>query len=74
MLYVKIWYHRRALLEGYGPKEFCDAELDYTSGVFKEDAKNYHAWSYRQWIIKTVNEELFWQKEIEYGMSFIFLI
>lgn len=53
----QIWYHRRAMLEQdpqsfemYGPKE-----LEYIAQILlHQDGKNYHAWSYRQWILKNI--------------------
>ena len=63
----KIWYHRRAILEIYGPREFLDSELDYIEKVLEEDSKNYHAWSYRQWILMSVDEESVWEKEMDFG-------
>eukprot|EP00586_Coscinodiscus_wailesii_P008772 CAMPEP_0172524178 /NCGR_PEP_ID=MMETSP1066-20121228/294051_1 /TAXON_ID=671091 /ORGANISM="Coscinodiscus wailesii, Strain CCMP2513" /LENGTH=222 /DNA_ID=CAMNT_0013307293 /DNA_START=556 /DNA_END=1224 /DNA_ORIENTATION=- len=48
-------------------------ELDYVSAVLDEDAKNYHAWSHRQWIItnsSTIDCEL-WNDEKKYAHSLI---
>jgi Protein prenyltransferase alpha subunit repeat len=53
-------------------KEFCEMELQYIADVFKEDPKNYHAWSYRQWIILSVNDENIWKNELDYGTVFMF--
>jgi protein farnesyltransferase/geranylgeranyltransferase type-1 subunit alpha len=66
-------YHRRTLLEQHSENqlpEFLNAKLDYIAGVLEADSKNYHAWSHRQWIILTVNEEDSWKNEVEYGMCF----
>jgi len=41
-------------------------ELEYTAAVFEEDAKNYHAWSHRQWIVLTVNSPTIWESELTY--------
>lgn len=51
----------------YGPSEFLDEELNYINGVLVKDSKNYHAWSYRQWILLAVDEEPVWRKEMEFG-------
>ena len=40
----QIWYHRRVIVERLGDSS---RELNFTKEVFKEDAKNYHAWSHR---------------------------
>jgi GH43 family beta-xylosidase len=58
-------------------------ELDYIATVLEEDAKNYHAWSHRQFILKetlahwdsnetdenNIKEDivLLWKEELEYG-------
>lgn len=34
-----------------------------------DDSKNYHAWSHRQWIIRTLNNPELWSSEIEYSHS-----
>jgi len=67
----QIWYHRRALLEKLKQddetsfKNYCQQELDYIATVLKEDGKNYHAFSHRQWILQTLNDETTWKAEIE---------
>ena len=38
-------------------------ELALTEGVLAQDAKNYHAWQYRQWIISTFS---LWDHELTY--------
>lgn len=75
----QIWYHRRALLENAGKRKNSDnttvtlsgeviaQELAYVAKVLDEDSKNYHAWSHRQWIVRTVNQEDLWKKELEFG-------
>ena len=47
-------------------KYFVTKELDYIADVLKEDGKNYHAWSYRQWIIITMNDPELWKLELQY--------
>ena len=42
-------YHRQKLVEWTGD---ASKELELTADVFEEDAKNYHAWQHRQWVIK----------------------
>lgn len=42
-------YHRQKLVE------WCEdpsQELVLTARVLSEDAKNYHAWQHRQWVIQ----------------------
>jgi protein farnesyltransferase/geranylgeranyltransferase type-1 subunit alpha len=54
----QIWYHRRAILEQLPPKVFLPMvqyrELEYVHTVLCVDAKNYHAWSHRQWVISNM--------------------
>ena len=63
----QIWYHRRALLETYGARDFMEEELAYIEEVLGIDSKNYHAWSYRQWILMTVDDDSIWEKEMGFG-------
>ena len=52
--------HRQKIVEWLNdPSE----ELALTEAVLAEDAKNYHAWQYRQWIITTYS---LWDKELDY--------
>lgn len=42
-------YHRQKLVEwSKDPSQ----ELELTARVLREDAKNYHAWQHRQWVVK----------------------
>lgn len=41
--------------------------MGYVDKILNDDSKNYHAWSHRQWIIKTVNAPKLWVDEIEYS-------
>ena len=52
--------HRQVLIEW---SQDPSKELRLTEIVLSQDAKNYHAWQYRQWVIKTF--ELF-KAELEY--------
>ena len=38
-------------------------ELKFVQSMLDEDAKNYHAWQYRQWLLKTYS---LWNKELDY--------
>lgn len=55
--------HRHFLVELSGndsrEKEYCDSYI-------KLDNKNIHAWTHRQWVIKTFNA---WDGEMEYTDS-----
>lgn len=76
----QVWYHRRNLLEQSFSDiksesdtdevsralELMNEEIEYIATVIAEDAKNYHAWSHRQWILKSINSESKWNAEIEF--------
>ena len=38
-------------------------ELEFIESILNLDAKNYHAWQHRQWVIK---EFTLWDNELEY--------
>jgi protein farnesyltransferase/geranylgeranyltransferase type-1 subunit alpha len=81
----QVWYHRRALLEAFDKlatqdatfpstletleSEFLESELEYLAGVLNHDSKNYHAWSHRQWLIRTVNQPAVWDQDLQYSKS-----
>ena len=54
-------------METHGARGFMEEELNYIAKVLEIDSKNYHAWSYRQWILMTVDEESAWEQELEFG-------
>ena len=61
-IYNYVYYrcHRQKVIEWLNdPSE----ELALSEAVLAEDAKNYHAWQYRQWIITTFS---LWDKELDY--------
>ena len=75
----QIWYHRRALLEfRFKPAKpdtdvlsIAKKELDYVDRVLGDDSKNYHAWSHRQWILRTTNNPQLWTDESKYAHTMI---
>ncbi|CAB1337411.1 unnamed protein product [Coregonus sp. 'balchen'] len=53
-------HHRRMVVEWLNdPSE----ELEFISEILSQDAKNYHAWQHRQWVLK---EYKLWDSELEY--------
>jgi len=40
-----------------------DAELEFLAKIFASDSKNYHAWSYRVWLVERFS---LWEGELEY--------
>jgi protein farnesyltransferase/geranylgeranyltransferase type-1 subunit alpha len=59
----QVWHHRRLLLmitRKPGP------ELWFVEASLKADAKNYHTWSYRQWLLAYFNDEDLWSGELDF--------
>ncbi|KAJ4495783.1 hypothetical protein C8J55DRAFT_494887 [Lentinula edodes] len=59
----QVWHHRRLLM-----LKICKParELDFIARTFKVDAKNYHTWSYRQWILAYFNDNELWSGELDF--------
>lgn len=54
----QVWHHRRLLLTALrSSPAAAAAELAFTARVLGADAKNYHTWSYRQWLLAHFNDE-----------------
>lgn len=45
-----------------------DAEISFLQKIFESDSKNYHAWSYRVWLIERFS---LWEGELEYAESLL---
>lgn len=45
----QIWHHRNLIVDHLGS---CAGETDFVEQMFELDAKNYHVWSYRQWLVQ----------------------
>jgi protein farnesyltransferase/geranylgeranyltransferase type-1 subunit alpha len=59
----QVWHHRRLLLmitRKPGP------ELGFVEASLKVDVKNYHTWSYRQWLLAYFNDEDLWGGELDF--------
>lgn len=60
----QVWHHRRLLLT-ITRKPI--PELAFISRSLNVDSKNYHTWSYRQWLLAYFNdEEDLWAKELDF--------
>ncbi|PIA17041.1 protein prenylyltransferase [Coemansia reversa NRRL 1564] len=72
----QLWHHREALIvrlldpkqatEGQSETELLRhpvirRELQFLDNAINEDSKNFHAWSYRQWLVSTYN---IWEQEL----------
>jgi len=59
----QVWHHRRLLLtEMRKPAP----ELEFIAKSLKVDAKNYHTWSYRQWLLAYFNDDALWKGELDF--------
>ncbi|KAL3650609.1 hypothetical protein CASFOL_007012 [Castilleja foliolosa] len=52
-----MWALRQFVVKNIGTSDAASTELDYTTGIIKEDAYNRHAWSHRQWVLQTFDED-----------------
>ena len=48
----QIWHHRRCISEVLSDPNDLQKEKSFLQEIFKSDAKNYHAWSYRIWLVE----------------------
>ncbi|RDB27917.1 Protein farnesyltransferase/geranylgeranyltransferase type-1 subunit alpha [Hypsizygus marmoreus] len=59
----QVWHHRRLLLTiTRNPAP----ELAFIAASLKVDAKNYHTWSYRQWLLAFFNDDDLWAGELDF--------
>lgn len=59
----QVWHHRRLLIQRLndpGP------ELTFIANALQIDTKNYHTWSYRQWILAHFNDDALWRDELAF--------
>jgi len=57
----QIWHHRQVLVDNLNDPV---GEMEFIKIILKYDAKNYHAWAYRQWLMTRFN--LFDDSELQY--------
>ena len=63
----QVWHHRRLLLTALNSVDTAARELVFLMSVLAHDAKNYHTWSFRQWILAHFNDEVhLWRGERPY--------
>ncbi|KAI0355915.1 protein prenylyltransferase [Trametes cingulata] len=63
----QVWHHRRLLLTAINSVDVAVLELEFLRDVLDVDTKNYHTWSYRQWILAHFNNETrLWARERAY--------
>ncbi|EMC91385.1 hypothetical protein BAUCODRAFT_326503 [Baudoinia panamericana UAMH 10762] len=60
----QIWHHRLTIVDALGEECDVQGEQEFVARMFEKDAKNYHVWSYRQWLVKRFQ---LWEKgELEF--------
>lgn len=59
----QVWHHRRLLLTDLKRPA---PELVFITKSLKEDTKNYHTWSYRQWLLAYFNDDDLWSGELDF--------
>jgi len=64
----QVWHHRRLILQLTRKPA---PELMFIAASLKADAKNYHTWSHRQWVLAFFNEEDLWLRELDFVESMV---
>ncbi|KAL4079430.1 hypothetical protein J3A83DRAFT_1093171 [Scleroderma citrinum] len=59
----QVWHHRRLLVQ---VTRKPTPELTFIAGCLQVDAKNYHTWSYRQWLLAHFNDQALWASELNF--------
>jgi protein farnesyltransferase/geranylgeranyltransferase type-1 subunit alpha len=60
----QVWHHRRLLVTLMRKPR---PELAFITRSLAEDSKNYHTWSYRQWLLAYFkDDESLWQGELDF--------
>jgi len=63
----QIWHHREMVIKRMPPNSHLH-ELEFLSTVLNGDTKNYHAWTYRHWVVEHFD---YWDNELEYTHDLI---
>jgi len=59
----QVWHHRRLILT---ETRMPSSELEFIAKSLQVDSKNYHTWSYRQWLLAYFNEDTLWSGELDF--------
>lgn len=59
----QVWHHRRLLLTAVRKPA---PELQFIARSLRVDSKNYHTWSYRQWLLAYFDDEDLWEGELDF--------
>ena len=71
----QVWHHRRLLITqltsasttaapAKDPVDTATTELEFIGNVLAVDTKNYHTWSYRQWLLAHFDDAGLWLGEL----------
>ena len=60
MALSQLWHHVRALVDRIG---LCGDQLHSLARILRDDGKNYHVWSQRQWVCQRFAA---WEGELEF--------
>jgi protein farnesyltransferase/geranylgeranyltransferase type-1 subunit alpha len=69
----QVWHHRRLLLTHISSNssppnlDIIKKELNFIEKCFDTDSKNYHTWSYRQWLLAHFNDDELWEGELPFA-------
>ncbi|KAF9162075.1 CAAX geranylgeranyltransferase alpha subunit [Mortierella sp. AD011] len=59
-------YHELSESQQKAARDMVKVELDFIATALEEDSKNYHAWSYRQWVLTHFGQGPWWEEELSY--------
>jgi len=62
----KIPYQDLTVTQQEDIREIVRAELVFIASALAKDSKNYHAWSYRQWVMAHFGKGPWWEEELGY--------
>ncbi|PWN40704.1 protein prenylyltransferase [Ceraceosorus guamensis] len=66
----QVWQHRRQILT-MQLRPDLSKELAFTAEIFKDDAKNYHTWAYRAWLVSHFGITRIWNAELVFTSELI---
>lgn len=66
--HYQVWHHRRLLLlqGALTGNKTLGTELAFIARSLHSDAKNYHTWAYRQFVLTHFNDDELWTGEMRY--------
>jgi protein farnesyltransferase/geranylgeranyltransferase type-1 subunit alpha len=75
----QVWHHRRLLLAALQKaapdpsalRKAIEHELTFIANGLRADTKNYHTWSYRQWILTQTDDPQVWKGELPWIESLL---